>query len=216
MQIESLCELATLQTIEVRMPRVLKTPTSLLLLLGTTLAVGLVETGGTQATTLHGYPGAGPQNGIVQIQAQAGNSDQMKPMTEEFIRAKCDVLAGKAGLPKDLQDVRLLYPGLDLTFAEFLCGAFAAGAPVHFLADPDDADIVRVQIRFFNFDFMRGHVLDDGTFLRASSPITGGTPALNYASVTNTQTGEQNTEPTMLMVLHQGWSAQMEAYLKQQ
>jgi hypothetical protein len=198
------------------MARVHKTPTSLLLLLGTTLAVGLVETGGCQATTLHGYSGAVPQNRFIQIQAQTGNGAQIKPMAEEFIRAKCDVLAGKAGLPKDLQDVRLLYPGLDLTFAEFLCGAFAAGAPVHFLADPDDADIIRVQIKAFNLDFMRGHVLDDGTFLRASSPVTGGTPALNYASVTNTQTGEQNTEPAILMVLHQGWSSQMEAYLKQQ
>ncbi|MDR3487513.1 MAG: hypothetical protein P4M05_21745 [Bradyrhizobium sp.] len=154
---------------------------------------------------------------FLETQYQSGTPAQPKRLTEDFIREKCDALADKAGLPKDLQDVTLIYPGLTLTFAEFLCGAFAAGMPLQFVPDNADANIVRVQIKIFNIDFARGRLLPDGqTFVTASSPISGGTPALSFSRVTNTETGEENTEDSFLVVLHEGWAPQMNAYLQQQ
>jgi hypothetical protein len=132
-------------------------------------------------------------------------------------KKKCAALADKGGLSKDLQDIRLNYPGMELTFAEFLCGAFAAGMPLQFAPDSEDANILRIKMKTFKIDFLRGRLLPDGqTFVTNSSPIIGGTPALAFSQATNTETGEKETAWAFLIILYQGWEPQMNAYLQQQ
>jgi hypothetical protein len=157
------------------------------------------------------------QSRIRQVQYQGASPPLDKGLTEAFVRKKCDALADAGGLPKHLQDIKLNYPGMDLTFAEFLCGAFAAGMPLRFEAGPEDPGVVRVQVKTVNIDFVQGRILADGkTFVGASSPIAGGTPALGFSKVTNTETGEVSTADAFLIALYQGWTPLMEAYLQQQ
>ncbi len=157
---------------------------------------------------------------VMRTQYQGGSSGQAKPVTEAFMREKCDELADRAGLPKDLQDMKLVYPGLNLTFAEFLCGAFTLGTPVKIEADaddPPDGEVVRIQIKNFNIDFHRGRLLANGqTFVGVSSPSSGGIPALNFSKMSNIETGEIDQDSSNLVILDESWEPQMEAYLRQQ